>query len=137
MKAILKSIGIVVALPLTGCDLGHLQMVYNLTPCPVTSITRFTDLPDEVPTSILLTPGNAEARLSARPTRYEEIVIIDEKGLAHNYHSEELEKLRRPDASSDDWAYTDEGLIFLGRSPDRSETKRADLPCEMNSTSSH
>jgi len=132
MKSILKSIGIAVVLPLTGCDLGSLAQVYNLTSCPVTSVNRFSDLPDEVPAPILLTPGSGEARLSRKPTRYEQIVIVDEKKVEHRYDSEALAKLRPPGAGSDAWAYTDQGLIFLGRSLDRSETNRvAEKPCEM------
>jgi hypothetical protein len=127
----LRLTGVACMLVLSGCDLGYLDGMYNLTSCPIRLKVFIQDrnTPDYEP--YVVAPGDASLAIVAhRADRFSRIVVIDHKNAEYRYDAAALALLRPPGASNEYWGYADSGLVYLRDDPKRSDLdKLAKEPC--------
>ena len=113
------------AVPLVGCDLGFVSSVYNLTSCPiqVKVVTTLQDASGERG-PFVISSGNAVSAFNREPIRYNQIAIIDGRNIEHRYDGTALAAFRHSNSNIDRWAYTESGLVFLDRNPERAELEQ-------------
>lgn len=122
MTKYLKTVIILLVLSVSGCDLGYIEPVYNLTPCPVWVATSLSNS-SELHGPFLILPGKASSIVTDKPVIYTQIDVTG-TSVAHHYDSGSLAALRPSGSGLDRWGYTDIGLIFLNSSPKHMELNK-------------
>ena len=137
MTKYLKLISAMLVLPLVGCDLGYIEPIYNLTSCPIQIASSLSDMPEvRGPNPIL--PGSAVSTFGKKPTTYEQIIVTDSKHVEHRYDKDALATLRPSSPTLDRWGYTNGGLTFLSRNPERAKLDQlAKQPCDAGQPVPH
>jgi hypothetical protein len=137
MTKYLKLISAVLVLPLVGCDLGYIEPIYNLTSCPIQLTSSLSDMSEaRGPYPIL--PGGAASEFGKKPAVYAQIIVTDSKHVEHRYDKDALATLRPSSPTLDRWGYTNEGLAFLSRNPERAKLDQfAKQPCDAGQPVPH
>lgn len=127
----LRLASVACVLVLSGCDLGYLDGMYNLTSCPIRLkiFIQGRNTPDYEP--YVVAAGDASLAIVAhRAERFSRIVVIDHKNAEHRYDAAALALLRPSENPNESWGYTDSGLVFLRDTPKQSDLdKVAKQPC--------